>query len=131
MDFDSLKKFSASIKPLDISNLAMPEPIYPKFEIPDLPIIDPENTIMGDIKRKIEEQNTLTSQQINILVEQNKLLSENYNKLKDMYDAQAESYKSAQADLRNSRRYNAIMMIIAAVAMIAAIAGPIVTILVS
>ena len=71
MDSDSLKKFSASIKTLDISNLAMPEPIYPKFEIPDLPIIDPENT--------------LTSQQINILVEQNKLLSENYNKLKDMY----------------------------------------------
>ena len=48
-----------------------------------------------------------------------------------MYYAQAESYKSAQSDLKNSRRYNAIMLIIAAVAMIAAIAGPIVIILVS
>ena len=58
----------------------MPEPIYPKIEFPDFPVINPEKTIFGDIKRKIEEQNALTSQQINILVEQNKLLSENYNK---------------------------------------------------
>lgn len=109
----------------------MPEPIYPKIEFPDFPVINPENTIFGDIKRKIEEQNVLTSQQINILVEQNKLLSENYNKLKDMYDAQTESYMSAQTDLKSSRQYNIIMMIIAVVAMIAAIASPIVTILVS
>lgn len=71
------------------------------------------------------------SADLNILVEQNKLLADNYNKLKEMYDAQAESYKAAQEDLKSSRRYNTIMMIIAAVAMIAAITGPIVTILVS
>ncbi|GAB7231792.1 hypothetical protein [Facklamia hominis] len=40
MDFDSLKKFSAPIKPLDISYLAMSEPIYPKFEISEIPVID-------------------------------------------------------------------------------------------
>ena len=131
MDFDALKNLSASFKPIDLSRIAMPEPIYPKIEMPELQVIDPEDTIMGDIKRKIEEQNNLTTQQINILVEKNKLLADNYNKLKEMYDAQAESYKAAQEDLKSSRRYNAIMMIIAAVAMIAAIAGPIVTILVS
>ena len=131
MDFDSLKEKSVSIEPLDISNLVMEEPICPKFDVPDLSVIDPENTIMGDIKSKIEKQNALTSQQINILIEQNNLLSENYNKLKNMYDAQVEPYKAAQVDLKHSRRYNAVMMIIAAVAMLAAIASPIVTILVS
>ena len=130
MDFNPLnKKFSNN--PFDIPHITMPEPIYPKIEFPDFPVINPEKTIFGDIKRKIEEQTVLTSQQINILVEQNKLLSENYNKLKDMYDAQTESYMSAQTDLKSSHQYNIIMMIIAVVAMIAAIASPIVTILVS
>lgn len=130
MDFDPLNKI-LSDKPFDISHITMPDSKYPEIKFPDFPVINPENTIFGDIKRKMEEQNALASQQINILVEQNKLLSENYNKLKDMYDAQTESYMSAQADLKSSHQYNVIMMIIAVVAMIAAIASPIVTILVS
>lgn len=93
--------------------------------------INAEETIIGDIKHKIEEQNKLVSQQVEILVVQNNLLADNYSKLKDMYDAQSASYKAAQEDLKRSRRYNFIMMIISVIAMIAAIAGPIVTILVS
>jgi len=131
MDLEALKNLSSSFPSIDVSRLVIPEPIYPQIKIPDIPVIDPEDTIMGDIKRKIEEQNNLTTQQINILVEQNKLLADNYVKLKEMYDAQADSYKDAQEDLRRSRRYNIIMMGIAIVAMLAAIAGPIVTVLVS
>ncbi len=48
-----------------------------------IPVIDLENTIMGDIKRKIEPQ-------ISIPVEQNKLLTDNYNK---MYDSQQDKIK--------------------------------------
>ena len=131
MDIDALKGLSEAIGRIQIPNIAIPEPIYPKFEIPEMPVIDPEDTIIGEIKRKIETQNDLVSQQIGILAEQNKLLADNYSKLKEVYDAQTESYKSAQEDLKRSRKYNVIMMIVSILAMLAAIAGPIATILVS
>ena len=130
MELDALKELSQKFSKMDFAKMAVPEPIYPKIDFPEMPVIDPEDTIMGEIKRKIEEQNELTTQQINILVEQNKLLADNYSKLKDMYDAQSESYEAAQEDLKRSRSYNVKMMIIAIIAMLAAIAGPIVTILV-
>lgn len=93
--------------------------------------IDPEDTIMGDIKHKIQEQNELAAKQIKVLVQQNQLLSDNYNKLKDMYDAQERAYQESREDLRSSRIFNRWMMAIAVIAMLAAIAGPIVTVLVS
>lgn len=137
MDNDAFKKisdlFAQSVGNIDFSQFAPPEIYYPKIdpaEILSQPI-NAEETIIGDIKHKIEEQNKLVSQQVEILVEQNNLLADNYSKLKDMYDAQSASYKAAQEDLKRSRRYNFIMMIISVIAMIAAIAGPIVTILVS
>lgn len=134
MDFDSLKNVSDSLGKIDLSGMINPDMLFPKIELPDMSAlepIDPEDTIIGEIKRKIEEQNNLASQQISILVEQNRLLGDNYSKLKDMYDTQAESYKAAQEDLKSSRKYNVVMMVIAIIAMLAAIAGPIVTILVS
>lgn len=94
-------------------------------------MIDPEDTIMGDIKHKIQEQNELAAKQIEVLVQQNQLLSDNYNKLKDMYDAQERAYQESREDLRSSRIFNRWMMVIAIIAMLAAIASPIVTILVS
>ena len=57
--------------------------------------------------------------------------SQNYNKLKDMYDAQERAYQESREDLRSSRIFNRWMMVIAVIAMLAAIASPIVTILVS
>lgn len=117
MDLDSLKKLSEAVSHLDIPKFTTPEYFNPKIEIPDLPVIDPEDTIIGEIKRKIEEQNHL--------------LSDNYVKLKDMYDSQSESYREAQEELRRSRKYNVSMMIISAVAMLAAIASPLVTLYVS
>lgn len=131
MDIDALKRISDSMPKIDLSKFYTPEQFYPKIEPPPIIDFDPEDTIVGDIKRKIEEQNKLVSQQIGILSEQNNLLAENYNKLKEMYDAQSESYKSAQEDLQRSRNYNIKMMIIAIIAMLAAIAGPIVTLIVS
>lgn len=134
MDLDSLKRLSESISKINYSSIVNPDLLYPKIELPEMQVfepIDPEETIIGDIKRKIEEQNNLASQQITILAEQNSLLAENYSKLKEMYDAQTKSYMAAQEDLKRSRKYNVVMMIIAAIAMLAAIAGPIATILVS
>ena len=76
-------------------------------------------------------QKELLEQQLSALGEQNKLLADNYNKLKELYDAQVQSNADAKEDLRRSRNFNAWMMVIAIIAMIAAIAGPIATILVS
>lgn len=76
-------------------------------------------------------QKELLEQQVEIIQKQNELLSDNYSKLKEMYDAQVEANKEAKEDLKRSKRSNLIMMIIAFIAMLAAIAGPIATVLVS
>lgn len=76
-------------------------------------------------------QKELLQSQLEALREQNGLLSENYKKLKEMYDSQVEANEAAQNDLKSSRKFNAWMMVIAIIAMLAAIAGPIATILVS
>jgi hypothetical protein len=103
----------------------------PQYEMPEITAIDPEDTIVGDIKRKIEEQNNLVSQQMSILLEQNQLLADNYDKLKNMYDQQVKLNSESKEELEKSKWYNRWMMVIAIVAMIAAIAGPIVTLVVS
>ena len=115
----------------DFSKIQLPEMSIPPIKIPEMPIIDPEDTIMGQIKREVKEQNKLALQQITVLSEQNKLLADNYNKLKEMYDKQLESYRETKEDLKKSRSFNRWMMIIAIVAMLAAIAGPVVTVLVA
>lgn len=79
----------------------------------------------------IMAQKRLLEKQIEMVQEQNQLLSNNYSKLKEMFDAQVETNKEAKEELKRSKRFNYIMMIISIVAMLAAIAGPIVTILVS
>lgn len=76
-------------------------------------------------------QKELLQSQLEALREQNGLLSENYEKLKAMYDSQVEANEAARNDLKSSRKFNAWMMVIAIIAMLAAIAGPIATILVS
>ena len=76
-------------------------------------------------------QKELLQSQLEALREQNGLLSENYKKLKEMYDSQVEANEAARNDRKSSRKFNAWMMVIAIIAMLAAIAGPIATILVS
>lgn len=76
-------------------------------------------------------QKKLFEQQIKIIQKQNELLFDNYSKLKELFDAQVETSKVAKEELKRSKRFNIAMMIIAIIAMIAAIAGPIATILVS
>ena len=73
----------------------------------------------------------LLKQQVEIIQKQNELLADNYSKLKEMYDAQVVAYKEAKEELKRSKSFNLAMMIIAIIAMLAAIAGPIATILVS
>lgn len=76
-------------------------------------------------------QKELLEQQVEMIQKQNELLSDNYTKLKEMYDAQVDANKEAKEELKRSKRFNVAMMIIAIIAMLAAIAGPIATILVS
>lgn len=131
MDYINLSDLSGKMPELETFNLPPISPPSFNYEIPHVETIDPEDTIMGDIKHKIQEQNELVTKQIGVLVQQNQLLSDNYNKLKDMYDAQKRAYQESREDLRSSRIFNRRMMVIAVIAMLAAIAGPIVTVLVS
>lgn len=90
-----------------------------------------ERAIAAASTDAIMAQKELLEKQIEIVQKQNQLLSNNYSKLEEMYDAQVESNKEAKEELKRSKRFDFIMMIISIVAMLAAIAGPIVTILVS
>ena len=74
------------------------------------------------------EQNCLLKQQVDLLTDQNKQRSENYDKLKELYDRQVDEADSAKEELRQSKRYNAWMMAITIISMLAAIAGPIISI---
>lgn len=131
MEINKLSDAFTKIGSIDLAKWDFPKYHLPEIEIPTVETIDPEDTIVGDIKKELQTQNSLVSQQVGILIEQNRLLTENYNKLKDMYDNQVVSYNEAEEDLRRSRNYNKWMMVVAIIAMLAAIASPIVTILVS
>ena len=76
----------------------------------------------------IIEQRDLMHQQVEILHEQNALLADNYDKLKEMYDAQVQANIEAKAELAKTKRYNAAMMVVSVIAMLAAVVSPIVTI---
>ena len=73
-------------------------------------------------------QKEILEQEIRIIQKQNELLSDNYLKLKEMFDAQVEANKEAKEELKRSKRFNAVMMIIAIIAMLATIAGAVATI---
>ncbi len=101
-------------------------------------LMDEKNQREAEHRAKLEAgaeadiaQKELLQSQLETLREQNGLLSENYEKLKAMYDSQVEANEAARNDLKSSRKFNAWMMVIAIIAMLAAIAGPIVTFLVS
>lgn len=76
-------------------------------------------------------QKELIEEQLEIIREQNKLLLDNYEKLKELYDDQVQANKGAKEDLEKSRRFNRWMMVISVIAMLAAVASPIVTLWVS
>lgn len=87
-------------------------------------------TLIAGAKANIA-QKELFKQQIEIIQKQNALLFDNYSKLKELYDAQVQTTNNAKKELKRSNRFSIVMMIISIVAMIAAVAGPITTILVS
>ena len=76
-------------------------------------------------------QKELLEQQLAVIQKQNELLLDNYEKLKELYDDQVQTNKDAKADLEKSRRYNGWMMAISVISMLAAVASPIITVLVS
>ena len=77
------------------------------------------------------EQTVLLTEQLATIREQNQLLLDNYKKLKEMYDAQVQANKEANEELKRSKRFNAWMMVISIIAMLAAVVSPIVTLWVS
>lgn len=87
-------------------------------------------TLVAGAEASIEQKEIL-QQQLEMIREQNMFLCDNYEKLKEMYDAQVQANIEAKTELDRSKRFNAWMMVIAIVAMLAAIAGPVTTILVS
>ena len=87
-------------------------------------------TLVAGAEASIEQKEIL-QQQLEMIREQNMFLCDNYEKLKEMYDAQVQANKEAKTELDRSKRFNAWMMVIAIIAMLAAIAGPVTTILVS
>ncbi len=90
-----------------------------------------QNDILAEQLKAEQAQREVLEEHLKETTEQNALLSANYEKLKEMYSAQKESNDEAREDLRKSRVFNGWMMVIAIIAMLAAIAGPIATILVS
>ena len=92
--------------------------------------IERERRLVAGAEASIAQKERL-EQQVEMIQKQNELLSDNYSKLKEMYDAQVEANKEAKEELKRSKRFNLAMMIIAIIAMLAAIAGPIATFLVS
>ena len=92
--------------------------------------IDREERMVAGAEASIA-QKELLEQQVEMIQKQNELLSDNYTKLKEMYDAQVDANKEAKEELKRSKHFNIIMMIISTIAMLAAIASPIATILVS
>lgn len=76
-------------------------------------------------------QKQLLEQQLDTIQKQNELLYDNFLKLKEMYDAQVQANREAKDELEQSRRFNKWMMTVSIIAMLAAIAGPVVTLLVS
>lgn len=90
-----------------------------------------QNDILSEQLKAEQAQREILEEHLKVTTEQNGLLTANYQKLEEMYNAQKESNDEARKDLHKSRVFNAWMMVIAIVAMLAAIAGPIATILVS
>ena len=90
-----------------------------------------QNDILAEQLKAEQAQREILEEHLKVTTEQNALLSDNYKKLEEMYSAQKESNEESREDLHKSRVFNGWMMAIAIIAMLAAIAGPIATILVS
>ena len=129
-NFDSFKINMAEVNSAIKANLLAEQKNQHIFDRISKHNAKSDATIMAGAEANVA-QKELLEQQLSTLGEQNKLLADNYSKLKEMYDAQAQSNSEAKEDLRRSRNFNAWMMVIAIIAMLAAIAGPIATILVS
>lgn len=86
-------------------------------------------TLVAGAEASIEQRN-LIEQQLGILHEQNSLLFDNYEKLKEMYDAQVKANKEANDELTKTKRYNAWMMVVSVISMLAAIASTVIPFLI-
>lgn len=89
-------------------------------------LAEKESILVAGAEASIDQRELLAAQ-LEVIQKQNELLAENYGKLKELYDAQVQSTQDAKEDLLRSRRYNIVMMSISIIAMLAAVAGPVIT----
>ena len=117
----------------DAKMVAGAEPSVAQKELMEEQLVElkSQNDILAEQLKAEQAQREVLEEHLKVTTEQNALLSANYKKLEEMYSAQKESNVEAREDLRKSRVFNGWMMVIAIIAMLAAIAGPIATILVS
>ena len=132
VDLSSLQKTSSSMDRITRVNVLAEEMAHGERVAASIARASAKRdaTLVAGAEANIEQRD-LIEQQLGVLHEQNALLLDNYEKLKEMYDAQVQVNKEANEELKRSKRFNTWMMVIAIVAMLAAIASPIVTVLVS
>ncbi len=120
------------IKPINIASSISNDLEKQRHVLEELSKAEAERkaTIVAGAQASIEQKELIEDQLAQLEV-QNKLLEDNYKKLEEMYNDQKESYTDAREELKRSRKFNAWMMVIAIISMIAAIVSPIVTIVVS
>lgn len=124
-----MEKFDFSkLSGIDTSKFLIDLPqMMPKIPSLDLPEIAEEDTIWY----RMEKQYEILRQQLEQQNKNNELLTRNYNQLKELFDLQKSEFESAKAELVKSKRLNKIMLLIAIIAMLGAIASPLVTWLVT
>lgn len=128
MDYSTLNRLKDKME--QATSAAQVASISVEIEKEERRLKEESNKVIASTEA-ILAQKELLIEQLKIVQEQNQLLLNTNSKLEEMLNAQIEANKEAKEDLTRSRRFNLVMMIISIVAMIAAIAGPIVTILVS
>jgi len=74
------------------------------------------------------EQKHLLEEELELTKKQNTLLLENYKKLSEMYDAQLEANAESSRELKKSKQFNAIMMLISIISMVAAVVSAVVSV---
>ena len=115
---------------------------FTNFNISSLPSVDVKNQLQENFERKkqSEEASIKLAQQkdyeIQLLEEQNQILNKNYeslynqyNKLKDIYETQTKAYLEKQEEAKNSKKFNAIMLVVATIAALVAICGLVIQII--
>ena len=84
-------------------------------KIPEIETIQikEEDTLIYQLKEQTEQIIQKTNEQIRLLNEHNEQLANNYKKLEQIYSIKESELEESKKEVKKSKRYNIIMMIIA------------------